>query len=268
MTTTNTSLDSSIPSTDHSPSTDQVPYTGYPPPPAPPTGDGYPPPPMPAPRRRKGGTAAMIVGAVLVGSGFLTAVSGGALLGLFGAGQQLSSGEYPVSTFSSALVADLGQIDGTHALDVVTGTPTLHLSAENINGSGVFIGVAPTDDVTRYLQGVATDRVTGLEVSPLHLSTERNEGTGTARPPADQTFWVATGESANQAQLTWEIQDGRYQVVVMNADGSAGILTSAEIGTSLPGSTGLWIAVLSFGVLIMIGGGSLMFVGARRGRDG
>ena len=105
MTTTNTPLDSSIPPTDHSPN------TGYPPPPAPPTGDGYPPPPMPAPRRRKGGTAAMIVGAVLVGSGFLTAVSGGALLGLFGAGQQLSSGEYPVSTSSSALVADLGQID-------------------------------------------------------------------------------------------------------------------------------------------------------------
>ena len=256
MTTTNTSLDSSIPSTDHSPSTDQVPYTGY------------PPPPMPAPRRRKGGTAAMIVGAVLVGSGFLTAVSGGALLGLFGAGQQLSSGEYPVSTSSSALVADLGQIDGTHALDVVTGTPTLHLSAENINGSGVFIGVAPTDDVTRYLQGVATDRVTDLEVSPLHLTTERSEGTGSARPPADQTFWVASGESANQAQLTWKIQDGRYQVVVMNADGSAGILTSADIGTSLPGSTGLWVTVLSAGVLIMIGGGSLMFVGARRGRDG
>ena len=52
----------------------------------------------------------------------------------------------------------------------------------------------------------------------------------------------------------------------MNADGSAGVLTAAEIGASLPSSTGLWIFVLILGVLFMAGGGTLLAVGAHRDR--
>jgi hypothetical protein len=47
---------------------------------------------------------------VIIVSGFLTAVSGGALLALFGSDRVLSSGQHQVSTPTSALVADLGRV--------------------------------------------------------------------------------------------------------------------------------------------------------------
>jgi hypothetical protein len=224
-----------------------------------------PPPPQPQPKR---GTAAVIVGSVILGSGFLTAVSGGVLLGLFGDGQVISSGSHTVTTSSSAIVADLGKIDDLRGLEYLTGSPTLHISAANITDSGVFVGVGPTQDVEDYLQDVTTDRVSDLELSPFRLDTITDKGSSAASAPGEQAFWVASGqssvESLSEAQLAWGIAEGRYEVVIMNADGSAGVSTLAEIGASLPSSTGLWLMVLGVGVALMIGGGALLYVGIRQ----
>ena len=56
-------------------------------------------PPVSSPKRATGW---IIVGAVIIVSGFLTAISGGALLALFGSDRVLSSGEHRVSTPTSA----------------------------------------------------------------------------------------------------------------------------------------------------------------------
>jgi len=226
---------------------------------------GYLPPPTPRPAP-KGGTAAMVVGAVILGSGFLTAVSGGALLALFGDGQIVSSGSHPVATSSSAFITDMGTINGIHGLDILTGAPTLHISADSIGDTGVFVGVGPTAEVERYLDGVATETVTDLELSPFSIDTMRNNGGAIAGAPTEQDFWVTSSTSSDVATVTWEIENGSYQVVVMNADGSAGVLTAVEIGASLPSSSGLWILVLGIGVLIMFGGGVLLVAGARQDR--
>ena len=232
--------------------------------PTPPVG-GYLPPPAPR-NTPKRGTAAMVVGAVILGSGFLTAVSGGALLGLFGDGQVLSSGQHPITTSSSAVVTDLGHIDGINGLDFVTGAPTLHISAESVRDSAVFVGVGPTAEVERYLDGVETETVTDFTLSPFDIDTVRTEGSAVAEPPTEQDFWTASSSSSDVASIAWQIEDGNYEIVIMNADGSAGVLTAAEIGASLPSSTGLWIFVLILGVLFMAGGGTLLAVGARRDR--
>jgi len=227
------------------------------------TSANFSPAPQPASHRPKRGTAALIVGAVLVGTGFLTAASGGALLAIFGDGHAVSSGEHLVSTSTSAVVTDLGHIDNIRGVEFLTGSPTLHISAENIADSGVFVGVGPTDDVERYLDGVATERVTDFELSPFYLDTRRDEGGAIAEAPGEQAFWAASAESSNEAQLTWEIEEGNYEIVVMNADGSSGVLTSADIGASLPTSTGLWIFVLGIGTLFMVAGGAFLFAGVR-----
>ena len=83
-------------------------------------------------RSRSAGTAAIIVGSVILGSGFLTALSGGVLLGMFGDGQVLGSAGHTITTSGSAIVADLGQIDDLSGFEFLTGSPTLHLSAENV----------------------------------------------------------------------------------------------------------------------------------------
>ena len=61
------------------------------------------------------------------------------------------------------MVTDLGHIDGINGLDFVTGAPTLHISAESVGESAVFVGVGPTADVERYLDGVETETVTKVE---------------------------------------------------------------------------------------------------------
>ena len=226
----------------------------------------YPAPPAPAVRQR--GTAAIIVGTVLAASGFLTAVSGGVLLAMFGDGRPISSDAHTISTSSSAIVSDIGHIENIHGWEFLTGSPTLHISAQNVTDSGVFVGVGPADDVERYLDNVATERVVDLELSPFDLRTRTDGGSATAEAPGAQTFWVAAAESTNEAELSWALEAGDYEIVVMNADGTAGIITSAEIGASLPSSTGLWILVTVIGLLIMLGGAAAIVVGTRQGRTG
>lgn len=226
----------------------------------------YPAPPAPAGHQR--GTAAIIVGTVLAASGFLTAVSGGVLLAMFGDGRPISSDAHTISTSSSAIVSDIGHIQNVQGWEFLTGSPTLHISAQNVTDSGVFVGVGPADDVERYLDNVATERVVDLELSPFDLRTRTDGGSATAEAPGAQTFWVAAAESTNEAELSWALEAGDYEIVVMNADGTAGIITSAEIGASLPSSTGLWILVTVIGLLIMLGGAAAIVVGTRQGRTG
>ena len=61
-------------------------------------------------------------------------------------------------------------------------------------------------------------------------------------------------------------QQSYPEIVVMNADGSSGVTTSAQIGASLPSSTVLWILIAVIGLLIMIGGSAAIVVGVRQGK--
>jgi hypothetical protein len=60
------------------------------------------------------------------------------------------------------------------------------------------------------------------------------------------------------------MNDGHYQVVVMNADGSAEVSTQSSIGVSLPDSTAIWVSVTGVGVALVAAGGVLVVVGVRR----
>ena len=235
-------------------------------PPMPPAG-GFPVPPPQRPVVAKRGVGAIVIGAVLLVFGFLTALSGAALLALFGSGQILSSGQHPMSTESSALVTDLGQISNIDDYRGIAGLPVLSLSAVNINGDGVFVGVGPAEDVERYLAGVPTERIIDLELSPFRMDTRAVDGSAVATAPGEQSFWVASSQSSNEAELTWRLTDGNYQIVVMNTDGSPGFVTAAEIGTALPDSSGLWFTVLGVGGAAMIIGGALVVVGIRSNKQ-
>jgi hypothetical protein len=232
------------------------------------TNTTFPPPPPPPAAAPGRGTAAVVIGIVLVVSGFLTAISGAVLLAIFGGGHALTSGNHTVSTPASAMVADLGHIDNIRGFEPLTGSPTLQLTAQNLDGRGVFVGVGHTADVERYLDGAAIARVADLDVAPFRLDTVLDAGSAVPGAPQEQSFWVASAQSgsepAAEAQLNWAIDDGDYEVVMMNADGTGSVLTNASIGTSLPTSSGLWIVVLVIGGLTMLGGTALIVVGARQ----
>ena len=128
-------------------------------------------PPLPAvppspPARRS--VAAIVVGAVLLVAGFLTAASGAALLAVFSSDGKVTSEQHMLSTPTTALVADLGEIRAAADLGEVSGPPTLHVTTDSGEGTPVFVGIARTEDVERYLR---TCRTTGSSTSSSRPSS-------------------------------------------------------------------------------------------------
>lgn len=112
---------------------------------------------------------------------------------------------------------------------------------------GLFVGIGPTDDVAAYLAGV--DRAVirdGLFV-PGDLEFDRSTGDVEPGPPAAETFWAATGTQ----ELTWDVERGRWTVVVMRADGGAGVEAALQAGVRLE-----WLLAVAV-VSTMLGAGLL-----------
>jgi hypothetical protein len=148
----------------------------------------------------------------------------------------------------------------------VTGSLTLHVTADNEAEGPIFIGIGRADEVDRYLAGVPTDRVTDLELSPFELDSVRHDGSGIPGARAEQNIWVASSTSSD-AELSWEIRDGHYEVVMMNADGSTNVQAQTRFGVSLPDSTALWSLVIGAGVVIRVIGGVVVVAASRRGSN-
>lgn len=106
-----------------------------------------------------------------------------------------------------------------HAMLTVTGEEPL------------FVGIGPATAVRRFV--------------------------ATSDAPADQDFWITTSEGAT-ADLGWDVEPGRWTVVVMNTDGSRGV--SADVRAGLPVApirlaggilTGVGLAIGAVGSLVM-----------------
>jgi hypothetical protein len=205
----------------------------------------------------------LLPGGALAVIGSLLALSGGGLLAAFGTDGSLASGPHLLSTPTSAIVSPVASIKHTSDVASVIGQPTLRLSAAPIQGTaGVFVGIARAADVDRYLAGVATERVTDLNVDPYSITGIRHSGRLTAAPPAAQRFWVAQASSTRTAaEINWKIRDGQYRLVVMNTNGHSGFASTSAIGLTIPNITIYAIAGLLLG-LLMAGGGTALLIRA------
>jgi hypothetical protein len=128
-------------------------------------------------------------------------------------------------------------------------------------GKATFVGIGPTQDVERYLDGVQHDEITDLDYDPFDLDTSRRAGEGRPAAPAAQPFWVAT--STNGSTLEWKVREGEWSVVAMNSDGSPGVSVDAEVGAKVPLIRDLaWILALP-GFVLALGAVLLALLGAR-----
>ncbi|MGY1616803.1 hypothetical protein ACI797_08660 [Geodermatophilus sp. SYSU D00691] len=210
-------------------------------------------------------TALAVVGSIMILIGGIAGTVAAAVLVAFGSSGTLDSGRNQVSTPTTALVTDVASMENVHGIGGVTGWPTLHMSATSAGPAGVFIGIGPADAVADYLSGIAVDRVTDFSVSPFELQVSREPGTGQATPPADEDFWVASATSHSTADLTWPVQDGDYRLVVMNADGSSGLTSLAQVQLELPNAFPLSLGVLAgSGVVAAVGVGLVTVAITRR----
>ncbi|MET0234289.1 MAG: DUF4389 domain-containing protein [Kibdelosporangium sp.] len=128
----------------------------------------------------------------------------------------------------------------------------------------VFVGIGPSDDVSRYLDGVAQDRA--VPMNPQRMWGGRWMSSQLS-PPENQTFWTVSSVGSGNRGLTWGVPDGRWILVVLNADTTAGVDVDLSVGATAPGLTALGLGLLGAGVVGLAGGVLLMYVGLRRRDD-
>ena len=103
----------------------------------------------------------------------------------------------------------------------------------------------------RHRRGLSTSTRSGSTtgVSP-------GPGAGSARY---QGFWAASASGSGRQAIEWPIEKGTWAIVVMNADGSAGVSVDLDLGAKV--SFVLWLAIG-----LLVAGGLLLLAG--RADDG
>ncbi len=173
----------------------------------------------------------------------------------------ISAGPVRVRTSSAALVGD--DID-IFLEDSVRGGAFLgidnietRLSVDPRNDKALFIGIGPSSDVGRFLAGSSYSVV---EVFGDRVVLDDFAGSSRLGAPADQDFWVA---STLEEVLNWDLESGRWSVVVMNQDGTAGIDSSVTVGARVPFLQPIGAVLLVVGLIGLAGGIALTYLGVR-----
>ena len=137
----------------------------------------------------------------------------------------------------------------------------VRLQVESRDQKPVFVGIARTTDVENYLQGVSHTTLTDVDTSPFEAQYDNHAGNNRPVAPADSQIWVASEHGSGKQTLNWEIEDGDYSVVVMNADGSAGVDADISTGANIPflddigwGAVGSGSFVLLIGIALLVAG--------------
>lgn len=138
----------------------------------------------------------------------------------------------------------------------------MRIRATPVGGREVFVGIGPRDRVARYLDGVARAEIDDIDANPFSVSYRYRSGSAPAGPPAGQTFWAASVEGAGTRDLEWNLESGRWTVVVMNADWSAGVGVEASVGAKAGWVLLVGLGLLIGGVLVATLGAALLAVGA------
>jgi len=229
-------------------------------------------PQTPAKRRSGGRIAAIVAGGVaaVLAIGF---IAGGALL-LWGDSKKddqgyLSTGKdrYAASTYALATDNLDVDLDGAGWIMDRDDLGNVRLEVQSSAGKPVFVGIARTSDVSDYLRGISYTSVTDVDYSPFHASyRDRDHGGDRPALPADQDFWAASAHGSGTQTVAWDLEDGDWSIVVMNADGSRGVDTDISAGAKVPflGTLG-WVS-LGGALVLLITAGTLLYMGLRSPR--
>jgi hypothetical protein len=205
-----------------------------------------------APRAQRGarGVPLLIVGSIAALLAFVLLVGGCAAVVVDRTQRDddgfLMSPTEDFSTATYAIASENADIDfdgPDWATTDILGTVRIRSKSER----PVFVGIAREADVADYLDGVEHAVVTEIGEEPEY--SERTGGAPDGRP-ADQTFWAASATGAGEQTLEWEPEDGSWNVVAMNVDGSRGVAAELSIGGELDPL--IWI-----GIGLLVGGGVL-----------
>jgi hypothetical protein len=231
------------------------------PPPAAPAEDR---PQAVAPPRGKGGFVALVVvGSIvaLVATGLLASGGVGLVFDQTQRDEQgfLMSSSEQFSTGSYALVSEQveAQFEGP---DWLASELLGIVKVRSDSPRPVFVGIGPAGAVEAYLANVPRDELRDLgDVARTPLG-----GTAIPAPPQDQTFWVAQTTGSGEQDVRWKPRDGDWRAVVMAAEGGRGVDAELSVGATFPDLDWVSGALLGGGAVLLLVGGTLIYLGARR----
>jgi hypothetical protein len=141
---------------------------------------------------------------------------------------------------------------------------TMTATADPATPNGVFVGVARTADVERYLAGVAQSTV----VDPFDDNGEPTltfvDGGSPRVAPTDATFWTASASGRGPQRITWEPEDGEWTLVVMNGEGTTPVAAEVAIGAEVPVLDSAGAVLLVAGLVVVCLSGIGLWLAVRQ----
>lgn len=193
-----------------------------------------------------------VFGVLLALVGLVVAVVGAAAaFWVIGPDDTVQSGEQALSSKGLA-IASTPDLLNRHG-------PVLHVDVRSAKNQPVFVGVARDFDVASYLKGTAYTKLVQVQF-PVALTTQDQKGTAGPLPaPSTLDWWVAKANGAGTQSIAWPIEDGPYDVVVMNSDGKTAPDTQVNLGIEIPHAfrtaLGIFVAgiiLLALGILLVL----------------
>lgn len=222
-----------------------------------------------------GSRIALIITGTIVGLVATALVAGGALA-LYGEVKKDDDGY--LSTHTQRFAADTRAL-ATENLDTKLGDAgvvdsgdlgKLRIKAESRDGKPLFVGIARTSDVQRYLDDVPYTTVHDVEAGPFETfdaDYTRHAGRRHPASPEHADIWVASNQGTGTQAVNWKFHEGDWSVVVMNADGSLGVDADVSAGANVPFLDELGWTALGSGSFALAFGIALIVMGVRRPKD-
>ena len=212
---------------------------------------------------------AAFIAAGLLGLFSLGLVAGGALM-LWGDAQKddngfISTDTERFATNTHAMTTDNLDVD-VASVDWILDRDRwgkLRLDVEPRGGKPLFVGIARTSDVDRYLRGSDRDLVTDIDFSPFRADYRPLAGDAKPQRPAAQDFWVVSAHGAGPQDVTWEVEDGDWSIVVMNEDASPRVEAGVKAGADVPFLSGAGWGSVAAGLISLALAATLAIVGIR-----
>lgn len=225
-----------------------------------------PPPTSGIPSGRRGWTGPRI--AILIIGSVLALVSL-ALLGFGGAatwlqthrsGGYVDSGSQNLATAGYALASE--RVDLGNGRSGLIGTLRVRATPQQ-TARPVFVGIAPADQVDRYLAGVQYTSVDNVFTLGSGQNVTHNGGAPTT-PPALARIWTVQSSGLGTQTVVWPAKSGQWSVVVMNAAASSGVSVHTDLGATLPPLPWVALGLVVGGLLLLVGSAALIIVPIHR----
>lgn len=118
----------------------------------------------------------------------------------------------------------------------------------------IFIGIARSADVDRYLRDVEHDDISGVSYHPFQADYDHTYGHRPDRAPATERFWVKSASGSGTVSLDWKPRPGSWRAVIMNADDSRRVNADVKLGVRT--SLLWWVGGALFGASLLVAAGA------------